>query len=393
VKAFVENIVIKNQKQALCIGIYLVNREEWKFSVIHVRKEKDEVCIISSYENLDELESGENILNSDLPLILHIDGWGVLYKNKEVDYNSIPFNNPDFYIKEYNGPESKDTYYSIIRADLLKSVIDSCSLGSLSPSGLSFGPFNVGLIAPFLENSEKIKAGKWRLIMQDRQVNLLVSEGLDPFEQYQLGNELITSNLLPLYSSVIAFFSGEREENDLVKKSRDEFIYSRLIKYIGLGTLFVMMFILLLNFLLWSSLRRKNSELTMDIARNEQLILKLDEKKKEFKDKENLVAQYIGTSEKTHYSWLADRLSAIMPPGIRLGILDIQPLSKKPKAGVAIDYRIKEIIIEGDAVNLNEISGWVKTLNKESWVKKVELISFSTENEKDLGHFKLQIDF
>jgi Tfp pilus assembly protein PilN len=109
--------------------------------------------------------------------------------------------------------------------------------------------------------------------------------------------------------------------------------------------------------------------------------------------KENLVIQYIGTNSKTHYSWYADKLCSTLPYGIRLTLLDIQPLVKKQKPGVAISYKNGQIEVDGDARNMSEISEWVKAIDHEKWVKKVELISFSTENDQSTGHFKLLINY
>ena len=140
-------------------------------------------------------------------------------------------------------------------------------------------------------------------------------------------------------------------------------------------------------------LRNRNTELTYEVARNEQLLSQLSEKEKEFRVKENLVVQYIGTNSKTHYSWYADKLGSTLPSGIRLTLLDIQPLVKKQKTGIAIEYKNRQIEVEGDSRNMSEISEWVKSIDREKWAKKVELISFFTDNDQATGHFKLQIKY
>ena len=150
---------------------------------------------------------------------------------------------------------------------------------------------------------------------------------------------------------------------------------------------------MLLNYFVWDSLRKKNTELTFEVTRNEQILSQLTEKGKELKEKESLVAQYIGPNSKTHYSWYADRLGSFLPSGIRLTSLDIQPLSKKQKNGIAIVYKNRLIEVEGDARNMSDISEWVRAIGNEKWAKQVELISFFTENDQTLGHFKLQIKY
>jgi len=391
--AFFENIVFKRQKQVLCIGIFLVNRNEWRISVIRAKIHNNEINIVSAFENLKELKEAGEIISPDIPVILHIDGWGVLIKDNGSENSSIPIDNKEFYLKEFPKSEGNGSYFSIIRFDLLKSIIEFCSSASLNITGLSLGPFNVALLSSFFEDGKEIIAGKWKLTLNNGNINSLLSESIENETIHSIGGDNITSGLLPLYASIVAFFSGERENNDLIAKPREEFVYGRLVKYLIIGSLSIILLLLLLNFFIWDSLRNRNAELTFEVARNEQLLSQLTEKKKEFKVKENLVVQYIGTNSKTHYSLYADKLCSTLPSVIRLTLLDIQPLLKKQKTGVAISYKNRQIEVNGDAHNMSEISEWVKAIDHEKWAKKVELISFSTENDQATGHFKLQINY
>jgi Tfp pilus assembly protein PilN len=391
--AIIENFVFKRQSQVLCVGIFLVNRNEWRISVIRARIQNNEISIVSTVEDLKELKEAGEILCHNIPVILHIDGWGVLAKDNGTENNSIPIDNHEFFLKEYPKPDGSGSYFSIIRTDLLKSIVDFCSSASLNITGLYLGPFNVALLAPFFEEQKEIKAGKWKVTLNSGCINSLSAEGIDNGSVYNIGGDSVTSGLLPLYASIVAFFSGERESNHLITNSRKEFVFGRLIKYLSIGSLSMILILLLLNYFIWDGLRNRNTELTYEVARNEQLLSQLTEKEKEFRVKENMVVQYIGTSSKTHYSWYANKLGSTLPSGIRLTLLDIQPLIKKQKAGVAIEYKNRLIEVEGDAKNMSEISEWVKAIGNEKWAKKVELISFFTDNDQVTGHFKLQIKY
>ena len=392
-KAFFEDIVFNHQKQVLCVGIFLVNRNEWRISVIQARIHNNEINIVSAIENLKELKDAGEILRYDLPVILHIDGWGVLIKDNGIENSSIPLDNKEFFLKEYPKSDGSGSYFSIIRNDLLMNMVDFCSSASLNIIGLSLGPFNVALLAQFFEERTALKAGKWKLTLNKGCVNSLVAESIETESIHDIGGDKISSGLLPLYASIAAFFSGERENNNTIAKSREEFVYGRLVKYLSIASLSTILLLLLINFFIWDSLRNRNTELTYEVARNEQFLSQLSEKEKDLKMKENLVVQYIGANSKTHYSWYADKLGSTLPPGIRLTLLNIQPLIKKQKTGIAIEYKNRQIEVEGDARNMSEISEWVKAIDHEKWAKKVELISFSSDNDQSAGHFKLQIKY
>lgn len=393
-KAIIENIVFKYQKEVICVGIFLINRNEWRISVVRVKIRNGEINIVSALENLKELKEAESILQPEIPVILHIDGWGVLIKENGTGNNSIPVDNHEFFLKQYPKPDGSGAYFSIIRNDLLKSIVDTCLSESLHIIGLAFGPFNIGLLAPFLEKGKEINAGKWKLTLNKGLIDSLLTEDTETNSTYEIGGEKITSGLLPLYATTVSFFSGgEDENNNVTAKSRQEFIYGRLVKYLILSSLSVMLLLLLLNYFIWDSLRNRNTRLMFEVANNEQLLTQLTGKEKELKEKKNLVVKYIGTNEKTHYSWYADKLALSLPAGIQLTLMDIQPISKKPKPGIPIFYKNRQIEVEGDAKSMAEISEYVKAIGKENWAKQVELISFSTENDHSSGHFKLQINY
>lgn len=392
-KAYFENVVFQHQKEVLCVGIFLINRNDWRISLVRTKLQNNEINIVSSVENLKEFKESKDTGGENLPVILHVDGWGVLIKDKETDNNSIPMDNKEFFIKEHPNPHGSGCHYSIIRVDLLKSIIDFCTQASLNVTGLFLGPFNVGLLAPFLENGKEIRAGKWNLSLNQGSIQSLRAAGIENETNYSIGGESITSGLLPLYADLVAFYSGDRENNPLIAKSRNEYVYGRVVKYLVVSSLSVVLLLLLVNFFIWDSLRNQNTELTFEVARNVQLLSELEEKKKELKEKESLVAQYIGTNEKTHYAWYADKLGATLPAGIRLLLMDIRPLNKKLKSGLAIEYKNGLIEVEGDAGNMSQISEWINAIRKENWAKQVELISFHIDNDQAKGYFKLQINY
>ena len=231
-KAIVENIVFKYQTQVLCVGIFLSNRNEWRISVIRASIYKNEINLVSSLENLKDLKEAGDILRHDLPVVLHLDGWGVLIKDNSAENGSIPIDNNEFFLKAYSKPDGSGSYFSIIRTDLLKSILEVCSSAELNITGISLGPFNVALLAPFMEEDKAVKAGKWKLTLTKGSINSLSAEGIENESIYDIGGDKISSGLLPVYATVVAFFSGERGNNDLITKSSDEFVYGRLVKYI-----------------------------------------------------------------------------------------------------------------------------------------------------------------
>lgn len=391
-KALVENIVLKHQKEVACLGISLLSRNDWRFSLVRIKVHKNEITLHSSAQNVDfELVKKESL--KDIPVIIHLDGWGILIKNNRTEGNSIPVNNEEFYIREYPGSNEKEKWYSIIRTELLSSLMEFGRSNSLNIVELKIGPFDVPVLSGYFESGKEIKSGKWKLELKDSLIDSLSSEGQEDEKIYDIGGDSISSGLLPLYASAVAFFSGEREYHPLLLESRESFLYGKMIKYLSLISLTTILLVLLINFVVWDNFQKRNIELTSNVSRFEQLLNQMTGKEKELKEKENLIAQYIGENPKTYFSRSADKLALTLPSDIRLTLMDIQPLKKKQKPGQANEYLNSQIEIEGETNSMSAISQWVKEIGNEKWVKKVELVSYNSDKEKLIGHFKLLIQY
>ncbi len=392
-KPFVENIIFKHQKKVLCIGLNLVSREKWKISAVYCKKQKNEVSVESIFEETDDLNQLAIRLPGNVPVMLQLDGWGILLKENN-GRNSIPLNDKEFCVREYSGLSKNGSFYSIIRQDLLNLILDIFKEKSFHIVGLSFGPFNVMLLHSFFDNTRSVKAGKWILTLQDNHISSLGSGEPDQNTTYNFGGDVISSAMLPVYATAIAFFqSPESEETGCITIQRNEFLYSKLTNYLIVISLSLLLFLLLINYFIWDTLRTANTQLLSEVTRNEVLLSELKNKEQELKEKEILVAQYVGTEDQTHFSWYADQLAATLPPGIQLSLLEIQPVGKKVKAGAPIEYEGRSIEIEGDTSDPNDISEWVKAIRGKEWIKHVELVSFINEMDKGTGHFKLQINY
>jgi Tfp pilus assembly protein PilN len=392
-ETLVENIVLKHQKEVACLGISLLSRNDWRFSLVRLKLHKNEITLHSSVQNRSDFELVKKESLKDIPVILQVDGWGILVKKNRSEGSSIPVNNEEFYIKEYLGSNGKEKWYSIIRTELLSSLMEFGRSNSLNIVELKIGPFDVPVLSGYFESGNEIKAGKWKLKLKD---SLIYSLSLDSQEDemiYNIGGDSISSGLLPLYASAVAFFSREREYHPILQESRESFLYGKMIKYLSLVSLPAILLILVINFVIWDNFQKRNIELTANVARFEQLLNQMTGKEKELKEKENLIIQYIGDNPKTYFSRYADKLASTLPSDIRLILMDIQPLKKKQKPGQANEYLNDQIEIEGETNSMSAISQWVKEIGDEKWVKKVELVSYNSDKEKSIGHFKLLIQY
>jgi len=390
-KTFLENIVFKLQKEVICLGIYLVDKEERRISLLRAKIHGGEIKLVAAFKNLASLKEAAALIPPGMPVILHLDGWGVLIKDHGLGNGSISAGNPDFIIREYQRGEGEESCFSVIRRDLLENLQAWCASEGVILTGFAFGPFSVALLAQFFRADDPVKAGKWEISLKNGHVSTLTAQGTDEEKSYDIGGDQINSGLLPLYASAVRFFTGEKENNSFISRFWESFVYRKLLGYLAGGAFLFLLTLLLANFILWNNLRNKNMRLMSEVTQNERLLTELNEYQKEIREKEELVLHYIGSGGKTHHAWYADRLASTLPTGIHLTILEIQPPVKKPKPGISIEYQNNQVDLEGDAPGMSEVTDWIRILERERWVKQVELVSYLTEKETTRGHFKLRI--
>ena len=84
------------------------------------------------------------------------------------------------------------------------------------------------------------------------------------------------------------------------------------------------------------------------------------------------------------------RIVNSIPENVGLTSIKVNPTRKKIKNFEKIVFETNTIIVNGNSNSSLPINTWIKKLNKENWISKIEILDFSKSRNKK-SEFTLKI--
>lgn len=361
------------------------------FNVLSVRKKNDTIDIVSmSYYN--DYEGILKNIDSKIPIILAIDGKGIL--NKEVNFNNesdiLWHKNIDHSSIYYT---SFKTQHSNFMSFCRKNIADDYSTKFLESKLTVIDIYIGSFLGALLQNTiqqNTITSGELSLQFEN---DILVGFSKDSnlIKKYQIGKESISSEIIPLYGVLLHFYIQQKEisktKND--SSATEEIIYKKLFNFLGVFLLLSFFVLLLASYLLTGYYGSKNAALNLEsvyAAQSYGMIADL-EKKKESKIKILNETGFLTSKFLTYYSY--DIIKEI-PNDISLTQLSISPLYEEIKQNKKVDLETKTIKLSGETGNESSLNSWVNLLKTIKWAKNFEILSIKRD-KKGITHFELKM--
>ncbi|TRX33718.1 PilN domain-containing protein [Flavobacterium sp. ZT3R18] len=374
------------------VGI-IKNENEELYHVLTVKKRANKVDIVSmsSFSKFEDLKKN---IDQNFPLLLFIDGKGVL--NKAIDFN----NEAD--VSWYKNIDLNSIYHtslkglnidfiSFSRKNIINDTITKFRKNNFQIIDVYLGAF----ISAILINSikkETILSNDLLLEFKNGKLHNFVKQtDFTKKEDYIIGKETITNTYLPLYATVIDFFiqSKEISKAKIETLNTDEIIYKKAFKYLGISILIGFLISLLVSFILIQYYSSKNADLTIQniyTDKNYQQTLDL-EKQKENKQKILLESGFSSSKFLSFYSY---EIIKIVPQDVSLTVLEITPLTKEPKINQKLIFESNTINVKGETLNESSFNTWMERLKKMNWLENFEIISFK-KDKKNVSQFEVKI--
>ncbi|WNM19459.1 hypothetical protein [Flavobacterium capsici] len=388
---FIFNKIVKfNTLQA--VGIFK-DDISIRFYVLKIRKKKNSIEILEATK-YDDFEFLKNKLDSKIPILLLIDGKGVVNKKidlkdekdvewiKNLDYSNIHFTS-------YSTSENQ--FLSFCRNHVLEEYYDMMQQNSFQIIDFYVGAIVTVLAHDFVDKS-KITANENIFYFEENNlVNIIKKdENYEPLF-YSVDEKSISNFHLPLYSAAINFYVQEEAIAKSTYKSneKDEIIYKKAFEILGITMVVSFFCLLLVSYFSIQYFIGKNASLTLEInyaTKSYKLISDLEnEKESKFK-----ILNEIGASSKNFISYYNYQIARLTPSDIKFSTIEFAPLKKEIKKTDKPEFDFKTIIIKGQTIDEVSFNSWIDVLKNEKWVSKLEIISIKKDRKNDT-FFELKI--
>lgn len=349
----------------------------------------------------DSLETCLKEMDKNVPLVLTIEGKGVIHKT--VDKSSgVPLfqqalsngREPDFYVQRYDQDKDK-ACLSLARKDTLAGLFAEISKEGMLAISLTLGFFPIEVIALHLKENNELHIGGTGIIFRDGKISAVnPGQYFNPEGETEVSGEKIpTAQLIP-FAAAIATLTGypcTEMENPVPELKSEDYLFGKLFRTGGLVTLFLFFAILLINFAFYTEYDKqvnKTKEMLSQSSGTYDLVNRLS---REIEARRKLTTGS-GMDSHTRFSWYSDRLAACMPEAITLLELNLFPVVGKERENTEVKYSRNSIFVKGTTPSSQYINQWIKSIEKEAWAEKIDIGSYQLEGNSGRGLFELTIN-
>jgi len=376
----------------LVIGVFRNTDDTLVYNTLRVNKKGSNLVILSSsvYTTFEDLLKNHD---TKLPVVLHVDGKGVL--NKQIDLNNeadlewkknLDFNS--MYFIEYK--TSTANFLSFTRKKNIDDNLKLLQENKFQVVDFYLGSLLSALLSKALETNE-IVSGE-TLLSFDNNILSAISKYIGTsLTKYKIAYKTLSQHHIALYGSAINFFikPEEIESNTSENISIEESLYRKAFNYFGIAVIALFLVSLLSSYLLIQYYLEKNVTINQQNLYSNQTyeyILDMEKQKKQKLE----VLNKTGQLSKNFLSFYIYQLIKSTPSGISLSNLDVFPVSKEIKAEKKINITPDTIIIKGFTTSGDSFDNWLDELSKMKWIKKFEVISIK-KDKKNIQQFELKI--
>lgn len=386
-------INILNQGRYYLLGISMVDNAP-KYQLMLIVFGNNELKIEKRHFS-DFLDDGfKNFLKKDYPVILNLEGGDIVNKvvQNEPGYrNNLIFktNPDDFYFFEYY--QKNDIYVSVVRKSVIQYIIQQLRALELYTIHLSFGPFVMVNLLPFVKEYNSISSSNYTLDINSGQI-VDFKNGAFSKKTFNINGDTLNQSELPLIAAFLNYkFPNKAIEfdTDFLNVNRNDFRFKKWFKIAGIFTIVFFLLSLFVSSILLKSYTNDLAEKKMAYTLSEETIQEINL----LKDEKALKESILETSGIVHKNFITKYILDIgdsVPYNVKLKTINVIPVSKKIRTSEKLDFDFNTINISGETFDDNDFNNWVKILKALVWVKKLDIVSYMQE-DKTMKSFVIKI--
>lgn len=386
----IEITLLPDGKSFFCLSII-----SYKKGKIHIESQRTEL--------LND-EKIKDCVSTKYPLLISIDGNGVLYKKvksgKEDTLGlmaSTIFPNAnalDFYIQT-SLAGGNEKWVSLIRRDIADAIINQFNKAGIYTVALFLGPFISGNSCTIIENEQAIHTSLGKKIsFRENCVYEITQELIHSEKNIKIDGEDIPEKMLVSFSVALSFFVPLANfVSDVIQKieeAKKEFMYRTLFKRVGVFFLAFFMLLTFGNLFFFSFFQEKHNAIYSQVTVNNNLLSELDSLTIVLEKNKKFIAG-IGILQRGKISFYCDRIAANVPDDITLQSLNVNPIKKTMKEDELPSFNYQQIRIKGTCNHSFIFNDWLKNITGLHWVADVMIINYN-QGPTTLAEFEIQVN-
>jgi len=389
-------------KSTKCAGLYIwKDNDHSSFaSLVVVKRNREKTSLLSSFTSNNLFEIVKEIPRG-IPIIVTLDGSNVIHKilpekvsaDQQVSM-ALPGAKPkDFFLCRQ--PISEDRIIiSLVRLSEVEQLVKDLNSAGLLIWDMTLGPFALAGIREVFVDSERINIPYYTIKIKNDELfdfaRIPHSPSLN--RSITFDDKVHSSEHLVPLANCLRFYSGSWKltSSSLLDNQRKEYRAKKVLNTVLLPFLLLVFASLIFNFFLFMNYEKEKQALENIIVNKSSQLMEIDSLKKViitkrqvFDTKRNSCAKYL--------SYFSDRIGSVVPQGIRLQEMVINPQLKTSRAVSGQEFEKNKISITGTTDNTISLEVFVKRLSSFKWIKNTSILSF-IETKDGVKSFTLDLE-
>lgn len=391
------------------IEIILKAEGEYYFNLVVLKKNKNQVNIHLQKENIDSTEQLKVLLDAEWPIVLLINGRGIIHKKANASSTEQPTALLNKVLPNANATEftvqttklnEQEVFVSVIRNAVLEDLINTLKQKGISEiCNCVLGPFLINGIIPLLESkiieTGIITAGNFQLPLLNNQVtDLIVTETTS--NNYTIGTNKVSGNSILAFSAAISYFTNYTSSSihsDFINQLTEEFKQKQKFLFRSKALIAASFVILLINYLFFNHYWTSTTEMTSQLSTVESALQRYELINAEYNSKKQFLDQN-GLLENSRTSYYVDQLAINLPNNIQWTDVNVFPIIKKndTEENYLMSFKTKTISVSGTCKNSSDLNEWMKELKNSLWIQNITMQTYRQDNMNENGIFTIELE-
>jgi Tfp pilus assembly protein PilN len=280
---------------------------------------------------------------------------------------------------------------SICRKSHIEEVLTAFRKNNIPVINLSLGNSNMQLIRKYSE-ANSITTNIHTVAFTGNESILTKTTNAVSVLYHLNGLEIRNTQLLP-FASIVSYLSGTNNSGELQIKNKeleDSFLQSRLFRKVLTGAVYFLLVVLLVNFLVFNSYFKANTELDKQIESVNSSNQNTTQIKKRVAQKELYIEEYFHNATAKKSGKIAS-ITRLVPGTTTLTTLHFNPKETKNEDPANLLFKENTISISGTSNSTADFTKWIGKLESLDFVSKVNISKYG-KNEENRTLFELQIE-
>lgn len=390
-------------KEAVGLELLIGPDERWQINGVHVKFIDKKLKKIAEYAGIEELNTLKKKLPKQVPLVLVINGKGILMRKTAQPENNLvnqlfPGSNPNDFFSVTCSAEETGQYHFICRKTLVEQVLNALEDRGCTPVALGMGLESLLQVLPFLEAPDAvIHTSSYSVTIVQKKIHEIAygAHDLPGAEMLMVGGETYKTHTLNALGAVLQVLLKPADQLDgviepeAVKAARDDYKYYRLFHFAKWSLLAVLLLLLLGNFLVFNHYFGK-SRLLARRADLMQATAEAGRLEHALSDTDYAFFIRAGWNKNTRHGYYADRIAALVPETVRFSLLQTAPVQESVGAGDLV-FANDKILLQGTSTDPTGLETFSRAIKNIPGVEAVTINNYLYKRELLAAVFTLEI--